>query len=96
MSSHTKNYLIVFLVGIEWPEVEPSDIEKLVIEKVNAYRIAQGDTSATMLPSLTEVARYRANELTVNFKHRVEQDVCNKLKYGEYIDLATYGFPDES
>ena len=47
--------------GIQWPEVDPAEIEKLVIEKINTYRIAQGDTAATMLPGLTEVARYRAN-----------------------------------
>ena len=45
-------------MGIQWPEVDPADIERLVIEKVNAYRIVQGDTAATMLPGLTEVARY--------------------------------------
>lgn len=83
-------------VGIQWPEVDPKDIERLVIEKVNAYRIAQGDTAATMLPGLTEVARYRANELTVNFEHRGEQHVCTELKFGEYIDLAPYGLPEES
>lgn len=56
--------------GIQWLEVDPTDIEKFVIEKVNAYRIAQGDTVATMLSELTEVARYRANKLTTNFEHR--------------------------
>lgn len=40
-------------VGIKWQEVDPADIERLVIEKVNAHRIAQGDTAATMLPGLT-------------------------------------------
>lgn len=54
-------------VGIQWPEVDPAEIERLVIKKVNAYRVAQGDTAATMLPGLTEVARYRATELTTNF-----------------------------
>lgn len=83
-------------VGIQWPAVDPKDIEKLVIEKVNAYRIAQGDTAATMLPGLTGVARYRANELTLNFEHRGEQHVCTELKFGEYIDLAPYGLPEES
>ncbi len=82
-------------VGIQWPEVDPADIEKLVIEKVNAYRIAQGDTAATILPGLTEVARYRANELTTNFKHRGEQHVSTELKYGQYVDLAPYGLPDD-
>ena len=83
-------------VGIKCPEVDPADIERLVIEKVNAYRIAQGDTAATMLPGLTEVARYRANELTSNFKHRAEQHVSTELKYGQYIDLAPYGMPNDS
>jgi len=83
-------------VGIQWPEVDPADIEKLVVEKINAYRIAQGDTAATILPGLTEVARYRANQLTTNFEHRVEQHVSTELKYGQYIDLAPYGMPDDS
>lgn len=83
-------------VGIQWPEVDPAAIERLVIEKVNAYRIAQGDTAATMLPGLTEVARYRANELTTNFEHRGEQHVSTELKYGQYVDLAPYGLSDDS
>ena len=83
-------------VGIQWPEVDPADIERLVIEKVNAYRIAQGDTAATMLPGLTEVAQYRANELTTNFEHRGEQHVSTELKYGQYIDLGPYGMPNDS
>ena len=83
-------------VGIQLPEVDPADIERLVIEKVNAYRIAQGDMAATMLPGLTEVARYRAKELTSNFEHRAEQHVSTELKYGQYIDLAPYGVPDDS
>lgn len=78
-------------VGIQWPEVDPAHIEKLVIEKINAYRIAQGDTAATMLPGLTEVARYRTNELTTNFSHSGHQNVCNALQYGEFIDMTLYG-----
>ncbi len=83
-------------VGIQWPEVDPTEIERLVIEKVNAYRIAQGDTAATMLPGLTKVARYRATELTTNFEHRGEQHVSTELKYGQYVDLAPYGMPEDS
>jgi len=82
-------------VGIQWPEVDPADIERLVIEKVNAYRIAQGDTAATMLPGLTEVARYRANELTTNFSHTSSRDACNELKYGEFVDMTLYGLTAE-
>ena len=83
-------------VGIQWPEVDPAEIERLVTEKVNAYRIAQGDTVATMLPGLTKVARCRAKELTTNFEHRGEQHVSTELKYGQYVDLAPYGMPDDS
>ena len=82
-------------VGIQWPEVDPADIERLVIEKVNAYRIAQGDTAATMLPGLTDVARYRANELTENFSHTSPRDACNELKYGEFVDMTLYGLTAE-
>ena len=82
-------------VGIQWPEVDPAEIERLVIEKVNAYRIAQGDTAATMLPGLTEVARYRANELTENFSHTSPRDACNELKYGEFVDMTLYGLTAE-
>lgn len=78
-------------VGIQWPDVDPAEIERLVIEKVNAYRIAQGDTAATMLPGLTEVARYRANELITNFSHSGHQNACNALQYGEFIDMTLYG-----
>ena len=82
-------------VGIQWPEVNPADIERLVIEKVNAYRMAQGDTAATMLPGLTEVARYRADELTTNFSHTSNRDVCGVLKYGEFVDMTLYGLAAE-
>ena len=82
-------------VGIQWPEVDPADIERLVIEKVNAYRIAQGDTAATMLPGLTEVARYRATELTTNFSHTSPRDACGVLKYGDFVDMTLYGLAAE-
>ena len=82
-------------LGIQWSEVDPADIEKLVIEKINAYRIEQGDTAATILPGLTEVARYRANELTTNFSHTSSRDACNELKYGEFVDMTLYGLTAE-
>ena len=81
--------------GIQWPEVDPADIERLVIEKINAYRIAQGEGAATPLPKLMEVARYRANELTTNFSHTDIHDVCKELKYGEFVDMTLYGMTAE-
>ena len=82
-------------VGIQWPKVNTADIEKLVIEKINAYRIAQGDTVATMLSGLTEVARLRADELTTNFSHTDIRNACKELKYGEFVDMTLYGMTAE-
>ncbi len=82
-------------MGIQWSEVDTADIEKLVIEKINAYRIAQGDTATTMLLGLTEVARLRANELTTNFSHTDIRDACKELKYGEFVDMTLYGMTSE-
>jgi len=82
-------------VRIQWPEVDPADIGKCVIEKINAYRISQGDKTATILPGLTDVARYRANELTTNFSHTDIRDVCKELKYGEFVDMTLYGMTAE-
>ncbi len=81
--------------GIQWPEIDPAEIEKLVIEIINAYRIAQGDVAATVLPGLTEVARYRANELTTNFSHTDIRNVCKELEYGEFVDMTLYGMTAE-
>ena len=82
-------------VGIQWPEVDPTEIEKLIIEKINTYRIAQGDVAATMLPGLTDIARYRANELTTNFSHTDIRDVCKELKDGVFVDMTLYGMTAE-
>ena len=81
--------------GIQWPEVDPVEIERLIIEKINTYRITQGDVAAMMLPGLTEVARYRAKELTTNFSHTDIRDVCKELKYGEFVDMTLYGMTAE-
>ncbi len=77
------------------PYVDTADIEKLVVKYINEHRVAQGDMLATSLTGLTEVARYRAKQLVINFSHNSIPDACNELKYGEYIDLTPYGM-DES
>ena len=73
------------------PEVDPAEIEKLVVNYINQYRAEQGDTSATVLPGLTEVARYRAEQLVSNFSHNSIPDACSVLRYGDYIDMTLYG-----
>lgn len=84
------------------PETQPEDttpvtppstyeIERLVAQYINQYRAAQGDTSATVLTGLSEVARYRARQLVTDFSHNSIPDACDVLKYGEYIDMTLYG-----
>ncbi len=53
------------------PVEQPStyDIERLVAQYINQYRADQGSSSATILPGLTEVARYRARQLVSDFSH---------------------------
>ncbi len=75
-------------------EVNPADIEKLVVQYINEYRVAQGDTAATDLTGLTEVARIRATELVTNFAHTDGRTACGALKYGEYVDLTPYGLEE--
>lgn len=67
------------------------DIERLVAEYINQYRVDQGSTQATILTGLTNVARYRARQLVSNFSHNSVPDACNELKYGEFVDMTLYG-----
>lgn len=82
----------------ETPYVQPSAdaVEKAVAEYVNEYRLAQGDTAAMVLPGLTNVARYRANQLITNFSHDEDTDACTTLKYGEFVDMTELGLPESS
>ena len=68
-----------------------AEVERLVIKYINEFRVAQGYTTATVLPGLTEVARYRAKQLIDNFAHIDIREVCAELKYGRYFDMTEYG-----
>lgn len=70
---------------------DSTEVEELVIKYINEYRIAQGDTAATVLIGLTEVARYRAKHLISDFAHTDIREVCAELKYGKYFDMTEYG-----
>lgn len=70
---------------------DSAEIERLIIKYINEFRVVQGDTTATVLPGLTEVARYRAAQLMDNFAHIDIREACGKLKYGRYFDMTEYG-----
>ncbi len=69
---------------------DSSEVEQKVAEYINAYR----STKATVLSGLTQVARYRSQELVSNFAHTDGTTACNALKYGEYVDMTLYGMSE--
>lgn len=68
-----------------------AEIEPLVAQNLNEHRASQGAGSMTVLPGLTEVARFRAEQLITNFSHYSDPDACTVLKYGEFIDMTELG-----
>lgn len=76
---------------VEQEIADYAEVERLVIKYINEFRVAQGDTTTTVLPGLTEVARYRANQLIDNFAHIDIRKACAELKYGRYFDMTEYG-----
>ncbi|MBQ9167187.1 MAG: hypothetical protein IJX67_02105 [Oscillospiraceae bacterium] len=85
----------------EWTEEERNqflrDVEAAVVKYVNQFRVEEGSTVATVLPGLTKVAQYRAVQLQKNFSHDTDdtREAFGYYKYGEYIDLTPYGYPDQ-
>lgn len=73
-------------------QADSNEVAALVAEYINQYR----GSSATILPGLTKVATYRANELVTNFAHTDGISACNALQYGEYVDMTLYGMPESS
>ena len=68
-----------------------SEIEPLVAKYLNDHRATVGASSMTVLSGLTEVARFRAEQLITNFSHQSDPDACTVLQYGEFIDMTELG-----
>lgn len=77
---------------IETPSA--NEVEKKVIEYINEYRVAQGQSEAVVLNGLNNVAKYRAKQLVLNYAHIHPRTTCGELKYGKYVDLTAYGLPE--
>ena len=73
------------------PRPSASEIEQLVAVYLNDHRAAVGAGSMTVLPGLTEVARFRAEQLITNFSHQSDPDACTVLQYGEFVDMTELG-----
>ena len=68
-----------------------SEIEPLVAKYLNDHLATVGASSMTVLSGLTEVARFRAEQLITNFSHQSDPDACTVLQYGEFIDMTELG-----
>ncbi len=70
---------------------DPTEVERLVAQYVNQQRSAEGALSMTVLSGLTQVARYRSNQIIYNFSHANSATICTELQYGEFVDMTQYG-----
>ena len=79
-------------VKIKTPTAQ--EVEIKVIEYINQYRVADGQSSAIVLNGLNGVAKYRAKQLVNNYEHVHPRTTSTELKYGVYVDLTPYGLPE--
>lgn len=73
---------------------DPYEVEMLVAQYVNQQRNAEGAASMTVLSGLTQVARYRSEQIVQNFAHANSATICTELKYGEFVDMTQYGMSE--
>ncbi len=72
-------------------------IAEKMVAVINEYRNNEGVSNATVLPGLTEYAKYRSRQLVTNFAHDTfdERAAATALQYGKYVDPSIHGLTDE-
>lgn len=73
-----------------------AEIELLTAQYINEWRNRENATSTTILTGLTQVARYRAEQLISDFSHNSNPDASTALKYGEYVDMTELGLSESN
>lgn len=66
---------------------------------INQYRTSSGVPACTILPGMTNVAEYRADQLTYNYSHSTadKREAHAYYEYGRWIDATIVGLdPSES
>ncbi len=60
---------------------------------INQYRAASGVPSCTVLSGMTQVAQYRASQLTYNYSHDTEdkREALAYYEYGRWVDATIVG-----
>ncbi len=60
---------------------------------INQYRTAAGVPTCTVLPGMTQVAQYRASQLTYNYAHDTvdKREALAYYQYGRWVDATIVG-----
>ncbi len=60
---------------------------------INQYRTAAGVSTCTVLPGMTQVAQYRASQLTYNYAHDTDdkREALAYYQYGRWVDATIVG-----
>lgn len=85
-----------YLVPDDYDSDEEFDrlVSEYALKYINEYRVAEGVPELEMLPGLTLVAEYRADQLITKFEHDAadKREAHNYCKYGEYVDASHLGY----
>ena len=87
------------------PEIDKDSYEfkrqvaEYAAKYINQYRVESGVQSCTILPGMTLVAEYRADQLTYNYSHDTDdkREALAYYQYGRWVDATIVGLdPSES
>lgn len=72
-------------------------VAQYAVQYINQYRAAAGVGSCQVLPGMTMVAEYRADQLTRNYAHDTadKREALAYYAYGRWIDAAIVGLDPE-
>ena len=68
-------------------------VAQYAAQYLNQYRVAAGVPSCTILPGMTLVAEYRADQLTYNYSHDTadKREALAYYEYGKWVDATLAG-----
>lgn len=72
------------------------EVARAAAKYLNRYREQSGVKSCTILPGMTLVAEYRADQLTWNFSHSTQdkREALAYYRYGRYVDATLEGLEE--
>ena len=68
-------------------------VAQYAAQYINQYRVAAGVPTCTILPGMTLVAEYRADQLTYNYSHDTadKREALAYYEYGKWVDATLAG-----